>query len=118
MLFPVRGQDGDAREAGVMLSNSCRSVWLVVFPGFELLDMSGPLCALNLATSTNRASYLAEVISVRGGPIASCSGVPIHTRKASPRKLLDTLLIAGGPADRVFEGDEEAGDEHSCLHWR
>jgi transcriptional regulator GlxA family with amidase domain len=91
-----------------MLSNSCRSVWLVVFPGFELLDMSGPLCALNLATATNRASYLAEVISARGGLIASCSGVPIHTLKASPRKLVDTLLIAGGPADRVFEGDAGA----------
>lgn len=83
--------------------SGCRSVWMVVFPGFELLDMSGPLCALNLATGTKQASYLTQVVSARGGSVASCSGVPIQTLKASPGKLLDTLLIAGGPADRAFE---------------
>jgi transcriptional regulator GlxA family with amidase domain len=87
--------------------SDCRSVWMVVFPGFELLDMSGPLCALNLATGTKGASYLTQVVSARGGSVASCSGVPIHTLKASPGKLLDTLLIVGGPADRAFEDDIE-----------
>lgn len=90
-----------------MVSNSCRSVWMVVFPGFELLDMSGPLCALNLATGTNRASYFAEVVSARGGSIVSCSGVPVDTLKASPGKRVDTLLIVGGPADRALDCDAE-----------
>jgi transcriptional regulator GlxA family with amidase domain len=84
-----------------------RSVGLLVFPGFELLDLSGPLCALNVATATKRAAYFAEVFSARGGAVASCSGVPIHTSKAKPDQRLDTLLIVGGAADRALEGDAE-----------
>jgi transcriptional regulator GlxA family with amidase domain len=87
--------------------SDCRSVWMVVFPGFELLDLSGPLCALNLAAGMNRGSYLPGVVSARGGSVASCSGVPIHTLKALPGKHLDTLLIAGGPVDRALEADAE-----------
>ena len=88
--------------------SDCRTVWAVVFPGFELLDLSGPLCALNLATRTKRAFYQAEVFSARGGAIVSCSGVPIDTLKATPSgKRLDTLLIVGGPADRPLEADVE-----------
>jgi len=90
-----------------MASDSCRSVWIVVFPGFELLDLSGPLCALNLATGTKQASYLAGVFSARGGSVASCAGAPIDTLKALPSKQLDTLLIAGGPIDRAIESDAE-----------
>jgi transcriptional regulator GlxA family with amidase domain len=84
-----------------------RSVGLLVFPGFELLDLSGPLCALNVATATRGAGYLAEVFSAGGGAVASCSGVPIHTLKAKPDQQLDTLLISGGPVDRVIDGDAE-----------
>jgi len=87
--------------------SDCRSVWIVVFPGFELLDLSGPLCALNLATGANRGSYFPGVFSVHGGAVASCAGVPVHTLKASPGKHLDTLLVAGGPADCALEGDTE-----------
>ena len=88
--------------------SDCRTVWLVVFPGFELLDLSGPLCALNVATQTKRALYQTEVLSARGGPIASWSGVTIDTFKAMPSgKHLDTLLIVGGPAHQSLESDAE-----------
>jgi transcriptional regulator GlxA family with amidase domain len=86
-------------EAKMMASDSLRSVWMVVFPGFELLDLSGPLCALNLATRPNRGSYLVKVVSVRGGSVVSCSGVPIETSKALSGEHLDTLMIVGGPPD-------------------
>jgi transcriptional regulator GlxA family with amidase domain len=82
-----------------MASNSYRSVWMVVFPGFELLDLSGPLCAFNLASRTARASYRAKVFSARGGSVTSYSGVSVDTSKASIGRHLDTLLIVGGPTD-------------------
>ena len=41
-----------------MSSNVRRRVRIVVFPGFELLDLSGPLCAFNLASEAHQASYL------------------------------------------------------------
>ncbi len=91
-----------------MTLGSSRTVGLVVFPGFELLDLSGPLCALNLSTRIKRASYLTAVYTARGGPVVSCSGVPIDTLKATPdENHLDTLLIVGGPAECPLEGDAE-----------
>ena len=87
--------------------SDARPVGLLVFPGFELLDLSGPLCALNVATVMRPSGYLAEVFSARGGAVASCSGVPIHTLKARHDQQLDTLLIAGGPADRALDGNAE-----------
>jgi hypothetical protein len=32
-----------------------RAIWFVVFPGFELLDLGGPLCAFNLAIDFHHA---------------------------------------------------------------
>jgi len=79
---------------------------MVVFPGFELLDLSGPLCALNLAARIKPGSYVAGVYSACGGSVTSCSGVSIDTVKAADTgKHLDTLLIAGGPADYTLDGD-------------
>jgi transcriptional regulator GlxA family with amidase domain len=87
--------------------SDCRSVWMLVFPGFELLDLSGPLCALNLASGTNRGSYLPGVYSARGEAVASREGVPVHALKALPGNKLDTLLVAGGPIDSSIAGDAE-----------
>ncbi|WP_158817548.1 GlxA family transcriptional regulator [Methylocapsa sp. S129] len=99
--------EGPARKAAAVVRDSCRSVWVIVFPGFELLDLSGPLCALNLATGTNRASYLPLVFSARGGSVASCSGVPIRASEPVPCSHLDTLLIVGGPPDYTLESAAE-----------
>jgi transcriptional regulator GlxA family with amidase domain len=70
-----------AKQRRFMSSDVCRRIWLVVFPGFELLDLSGPVCAFNLASDAHRAPYRIEVISVRGDTVVSGSGVPIHTSR-------------------------------------
>lgn len=90
-----------------MVVDGRRSVWMIVFPGFELLDLSGPLCALHVATGPNRGSYLTRVFSVHGGRVTSCSGVPIDTSKALPGEHLDTLVVAGGPPDSVIDCDTD-----------
>ncbi|MBR0716888.1 GlxA family transcriptional regulator [Bradyrhizobium liaoningense] len=90
-----------------MPSDVDRRIWVVVFPGFELLDLSGPLCAFNLASETRRAPYRVEVISVHGGPIVSGSGVPIHTLRASRSKSVDTLLVVGGGDDSAIGADTD-----------
>ncbi|MCC8943018.1 GlxA family transcriptional regulator, partial [Bradyrhizobium sp. Arg68] len=79
-----------------MASDVCRRVRLVVFPGFELLDLSGPLCAFNLASEFYQAAYLVEAISAHGGAVASGSGVPVHTAKVSRLTPFDTLVVVGG----------------------
>jgi transcriptional regulator GlxA family with amidase domain len=105
--FFVPTKDSFVRKGETMLSNFHRSVWMIVFPGFELLDLSGPLCALHLARGPNRGSYLTKVLSVHGGSVASCSGVPISTSKALPGAHLDTLLVAGGPPEASIDFDAD-----------
>jgi transcriptional regulator GlxA family with amidase domain len=90
-----------------MSSDVYRRIWVVVFPGFELLDLSGPLCAFHLASEVHRASYRVEVISVHGGLVASGSGVPIHTLRASRSKSVDTLLVVGGGTDNAIDADAD-----------
>ncbi|MBR0931740.1 GlxA family transcriptional regulator [Bradyrhizobium jicamae] len=90
-----------------MPSDTCRRIWVVVFPGFELLDLSGPLCALNLASELHGASYRVEVISAHGGSVACGSGVPVHTLRASRSKSVDTVLVVGGGTDSAINADAD-----------
>lgn len=83
-------------------------VALLVFPGFELLDASGPASVLAGANQALRRDgkspyYSVKTISPAGGPITSSSGVSVHTHalsRLSPTNV-DTLLIAGGEAETV-----------------
>ncbi len=44
-----------------------RTIWFIVFPGFEILDLGGPLCAFNLAAEFHGAAYDVKVVSPTGG---------------------------------------------------
>src|SRR5580704_5873505 len=90
-----------------MSSDTQRNVWVLVFPGFELMDLSGPLCAFNLASDLHRVPYRVQVITAHGGTVTTGSGLPIHTLKASRSRSVDTLLIAGGATDSVIDADAD-----------
>jgi transcriptional regulator GlxA family with amidase domain len=69
-------------------------VALVVFPGFQILDL-GALSVFevaNLASGADR--YELELVSEEGGMVASTSGVRVETR-ALGRRHYDTVLVAG-----------------------
>ena len=72
-----------------------RSLAIVVFPNFELLDLSGPLCAFTAAT-LHGSPYAVSVVSAQGGRVMSSSGVAIETAKSSPRRRYDTIMAVGG----------------------
>jgi transcriptional regulator GlxA family with amidase domain len=96
-------QQGDAR-VGPDLQ---RSVWLVVFPGFELLDLSGPLCAFNLATFAHGARYECSVVSA-GGDLVNCSsGFAVMTKRAVRSRPPDTLVVVGSPHEESLCGNPE-----------
>jgi transcriptional regulator GlxA family with amidase domain len=57
-------------------------VAFVVYPGFELLDMSGPAAVFDganylLTQAGKPAFYTVDVVSIAGGPIRSRGGVVI-----------------------------------------
>jgi transcriptional regulator GlxA family with amidase domain len=80
-----------------------RSIQAIVFPGFELLDLSGPLCAFGVASARYGAKYEISVLSAQGGLITSHSGIAVSTLKLEDDRHVNTLLVAGGPICHVLE---------------
>ncbi|HEY6925143.1 MAG TPA: GlxA family transcriptional regulator [Steroidobacteraceae bacterium] len=72
-----------------------RSLAIVVFPDFELLDLSGPLCAFTAAT-LHGSPYKVSVVSAQGGSVMSSAGVSIDTVKSAPCQRYDTIMVVGG----------------------
>jgi transcriptional regulator GlxA family with amidase domain len=71
-------------------------VGFLVFPEFNILDLSGPLAVFDVPRRTRRpVPYALKVLSERGGPVTSSCGLTVDTRPAA-RARLDTLVIVGG----------------------
>lgn len=87
-----------------------RSMWFVVFPGFELLDLGGPLCAFNLAVDFHQAAYAVHIVSSKGGLVAGSSGVAISTVPPPSPNHIDTLMVVGAPTLDILDGQNETAD--------
>lgn len=75
-----------------------RDIAFLVYPGFQLLDLSGPSDAFRMAGKViNAEPYGLNVISPTGGLVASSCGVEVVTRPFSP-KAYDTFFVVGGLA--------------------
>ncbi|KUR74991.1 GlxA family transcriptional regulator [Novosphingobium sp. FSW06-99] len=87
-----------------------RTIWFIVFPGFELLDLGGPLCAFNLAIDYHHAAYEVRVVSAAGGLVRGSSGVAIDTIAPPSPGHLDTLVVVGAPSAEVLDRQSETVD--------
>lgn len=79
-----------------------RAVGVVVFPGFQLLDVAGPIAAFEMAERFRPESYEVALVAPGGGPAESSSG---HTLAAEPlgRDSFDTVVVSGGQVDQSME---------------
>jgi transcriptional regulator GlxA family with amidase domain len=90
-------------------------VAIVVFPGVQSLDVTGPLevfdAARRLIEATGRSErgYEVQIVSRDGLALESSSGLTLtpHARIADRLGELDTLIVAGGPGSREAAGDDE-----------
>src|SRR5215472_15460481 len=74
-----------------------RSVAILIFPKFQLLDAAGPIAAFEAgARQRQPAAYRLKVIAREAGVIASSSGAALVAEELAPDEPVDTLLIAGG----------------------
>jgi transcriptional regulator GlxA family with amidase domain len=71
-----------------------RKIFFFVYPGFVLLDLSGPLEALRSAEELAPGSYQLKVVSLEGGAVSSSTGLPVMTEKAVPTRI-DTVIAVG-----------------------
>lgn len=75
-----------------------RKVVFVVYPGFQLLGLSGPACVFQIAKAADhQRAYEIDIVSARGGEIACSAELRVATTKPSPTPI-DTLIIVGGNA--------------------
>lgn len=77
-----------------------RSIGILVYPGFELLDAAGPISVFGNANMFVAGAYSISVLALRPGPVKSDSGAALHA-VALPNTPLDTLIVAGGMDWRV-----------------
>lgn len=74
-----------------------RSISFLVAPEFELLDLSGPLCAFTVARDLYAAPYNVNIVSALGGAVVGWLGFSIDAEDRTTAEHGDTIIVVGGP---------------------
>ena len=89
-------------------------VAFIVYPGFELLDVSGPASVFNganraLTRQGKPAFYKVVLASAQGGCIESSSGIALETRPIAELQPGDaqTVLVAGAERESLLQAMAE-----------
>lgn len=79
-----------------------RTIGVLIFEDFQLLDASGPISAFEMPTrGITPPPYALQVIAPVAGPVRSSSGA-VMMAEAMPRQpAYDTLIISGGSGARA-----------------
>lgn len=81
--------------------SAMRTIGVLIFPDFQLLDAAGPIGAFEIAGRYAPGTYDLRLISRDGGPVASSAGVTLDTVPFADVGRLDTLLVSGGEGTRT-----------------
>lgn len=79
-----------------MNSDTGRHIVFFLYPGFLLLDLSGPLDAFSTTNQLHPGSYRFSFVSLAGGQIESSAGVSVSTTAGQPSGV-DTFVLVGDP---------------------
>lgn len=83
-----------------------RTIGLLVFDDFQLLDMAGPTSVFEMPIrGMDPAPYEFTLYSLHGGSVRASCGVRVHTEPLAERMALDTLIISGGEGTRTAMHD-------------
>lgn len=73
-----------------------RDMAFMVFPGFQIQDLSGPLAAFELAGNIGPGKpYRTHIVSRSGGLVTSSCGLAVETHPVRG-KAFDTFMVMGG----------------------
>ncbi|MBL1078285.1 GlxA family transcriptional regulator [Nocardia sp. 2] len=76
-----------------------RVVLMVVYDGFQMLDLAGPADVFTTATMVGAdPGYRVEIAAATAGPVRSASGIEVHAAHTlgAWTEPVDLLLVAGG----------------------
>lgn len=83
-----------------------RTVLFVLFSGFQILDVAGPLAAFEIATRFAPNAYRLKLAASKAGMTASSSGVAMPTEALKGQINVDTLVVSGGNGTREALQDD------------
>jgi len=93
-------------KTNYILPMKAQNIFFVIYPGFELLDLSGPVSVFSTANALKQKElpYAIHTVSVDGGLVISSAGVVVHSM-ALDSIVVDkgaTLLVVGGGASALY----------------
>ena len=77
-----------------------RRLEFLIFPGFQLLDVAGPVAAFEIATRYHRGAYAMRIVAATHGIVRSSSALGMPAERFGRARRIDTLLVAGGDGTR------------------
>jgi AraC family transcriptional regulator, transcriptional activator FtrA len=91
------------------------TIGFLVYPDFQILDLGGPLATFQIAGRLSPdAPYALPVLSLRGGLVASSSGLAVMTEAIDDRDF-DTLVVVGGIGARTDATPALAAMVRACT---
>lgn len=82
-----------------------REIVFLVFPRFQVLDLTGPLEVFSQAERRSPGSYRLRTLAFEAGAVVSSSGLSVNAEAAEPFSGADTLMVAGGQGTRAALAD-------------
>jgi transcriptional regulator GlxA family with amidase domain len=92
-----------------------RQITFLVSPGFELLDLSGPLCVFSIAAGIASVHFDIKVASMQGGGVATSSGLSLETEGPDCASHGDSLIAIGGPTAHVAGSQPDLVERLAAL---
>lgn len=89
-----------------ILPMKVKNIFFVIYPGFELLDLSGPVSVFSTANTLGQKEvpYAIHTVSVEGGLVRSGSGIAVDSLGLDviPVDEDATILVVGADAKALF----------------
>jgi transcriptional regulator GlxA family with amidase domain len=82
-----------------------RTIGVLVFPRFQILDATGPIAAFEVGGRIAGKPYDIRLFAREAGMVQSTAGVALPAEGLGAARGIDTLLIAGGDGVRTAASD-------------
>ncbi|UTH73777.1 GlxA family transcriptional regulator [Chromobacterium sp. IIBBL 290-4] len=84
---------------------------MLAYPGFQLLDVAGPIAAFEAANRFRSGAYSVSLRAAKPGAVVCSAGIPMQAQALTAGPEPDTLIVAGGI------GVIEACENPALLAW-
>jgi transcriptional regulator GlxA family with amidase domain len=96
-----------------------REIVFLIFPDFQVLDLTGPLEVFSQAERYTPGTYALRTVAFEAGLVTASNGLAVHAAAARPFSGADTLIVVGGRGTDAALADPAyaawIGDAAACV---